>query len=133
MFFLQGSDNKNKDMLHTVIEGNPKLVKPNYQNYRSVYKNPARLDKFVAAKHGDLIGSYLGQTTLKTQKLSDECKGVLFIDEAYSLVMMRVKIAIQKSALMPLLHILVKINKTLYVLLPDIKQLKTCFFNYNHG
>ena len=37
-------------------------------------------------KEMTLKGGYLGQTTIKTQKLLDSCKGgVLFADEAYSL------------------------------------------------
>ena len=42
--------------------------------------------KIKFAKRSDLIGEYLGQTAIKTQKLLNECKGgCLVIDEAYSL------------------------------------------------
>ena len=41
---------------------------------------------FKMVKRSDLIGQYLGQTSIKTQKVIDEViGGVLFIDEAYSL------------------------------------------------
>ena len=40
MFFLQGLDNKNKDMLHTVIEGNPGVGKTELSKIiGSIYKN----------------------------------------------------------------------------------------------
>ena len=43
-------------------------------------------DKFKLVKRSDLIGEYLGQTAVKTQKVIDSIiGGVLFIDEAYSL------------------------------------------------
>jgi replication-associated recombination protein RarA len=47
-------------------------------------KNPT--GKFNIFRKSDLIGEYLGQTAIKTQKAIDSCiGGVMFIDEAYSL------------------------------------------------
>jgi len=44
-------------------------------------------DKFVEAKRSDLVGEFLGQSSPKTARKFAEAKGgVLFIDEAYSLV-----------------------------------------------
>ena len=89
-YYLQGLADDN-DMLHTVIEGPPgvgktelaKILGKMYQKYRN---NGEETDNFVVAKRSDLIGGYLGQTAIKTQKILDSAKnGVLFIDEAYSI------------------------------------------------
>lgn len=41
---------------------------------------------FIVAHRDDFIAGYLGQTSIKTRKLLDSCKGgVLFVDEVYSL------------------------------------------------
>lgn len=138
MFFLQGLDNKNKDMLHTVIEGNPGVGKTELSKIiGSIYKNLGILssDKFVIAKRGDLIGSYLGQTTLKTQKLLDECKGgVLFIDEAYSLGNDEGKDSYSKECIDALTaHLSENKQDFICIIAGYKKQLKTCFFKYNPG
>mgnify|MGYP001442413904 CR=1 FL=1 len=138
MFFLQGLDNKNKDMLHTVIEGNPGVGKTELSKIiGSIYTNLGILssDKFVIAKRGDLIGSYLGQTTLKTQKLLDECKGgVLFIDEAYSLGNEEGKDSYSKECIDAITaHLSENKQDFICIIAGYKKQLKSCFFNYNPG
>ena len=76
-------------MLHTIIEGEPgvgktDLAKIMAEVYQEMGYCSNRLVKFV--KRSDLVGGYLGQTAIKTQKVLDECKGgILVIDEAYSL------------------------------------------------
>ena len=88
MYQLQEFDTK-KDMLHTIIEGEPGVGKTELTKIiAKIYQRMGYLTnktiKFV--KRSDLIGGYLGQTAMKTQKVLDECKGgVLIIDEAYSL------------------------------------------------
>lgn len=43
--------------------------------------------KFVVASREDLVGKYIGHTAILTKKILEEARGgVLFIDEAYSLV-----------------------------------------------
>ena len=88
LYQLQEFDNS-KDMLHTIIEGEPgvgktdlaKILAQIYQGMGYCYND---IVKFV--KRSDLIGGYLGQTAIKTQKVLDECQGgILVIDEAYSL------------------------------------------------
>ena len=88
LYQLQEFDNS-KDMLHTIIEGEPgvgktDLAKIMAEIYQEMGYCSNKIVKFV--KRSDLVGGYLGQTAIKTQKVLDECKGgILVIDEAYSL------------------------------------------------
>ena len=88
LYQLQEFDNS-KDMLHTIIEGEPgvgktDLAKIMAEIYQGMGYCNNKIVKFV--KRSDLVGGYLGQTAIKTQKVLDECKGgILVIDEAYSL------------------------------------------------
>ena len=89
LFYLQGLDDTNKDMLHTVIQGDPGVGKTEIAKILGeIYASLGILSKgtFKSVKRADLIGGYLGQTATKTSKILEESKGgVLFIHEAYSL------------------------------------------------
>jgi SpoVK/Ycf46/Vps4 family AAA+-type ATPase len=82
-------DNRNHDLLHTVIEGEPGTGKTELaEKLAKIYLKMGILKKdvFKKVKRSDLIAGYLGQTAIKTEKVLEECRGgVLFIDEAYSL------------------------------------------------
>lgn len=82
-------DNKNHDLLHTVIEGEPGTGKTELaEKLAKIYLKMGILtkDTFKKVRRSDLIAGYLGQTAIKTEKVLEECRGgVLFIDEAYSL------------------------------------------------
>ena len=89
IYYLQELHKKSDDYLHTVILGMPgcgkttvaKIIGSLYSNL-GILKNKS----FTIAKRTDLIGEYLGQTSMKTTKLLKSCiGGVLFIDEVYSL------------------------------------------------
>jgi len=96
--YFMSSFESNDNMLHTVITGPPgtgktmlgKIIGEIYFKL-GIIKGNQEIDEnnpypFKIARRSDLIGQYLGQTAIKTQKAIDEAEGgVLFIDEAYSL------------------------------------------------
>ena len=87
IYFVQ--DYKENIMLHTVIEGAPGTGKTSVANIMAqIYSGVGILkkNKCRVVKREDLIGQYLGETTMKTTEMLDEClNGVILIDEAYSL------------------------------------------------
>lgn len=89
LYWALGLENKNHDLLHTVIEGEPGTGKTELaEKLAKIYLKLGILKSnvFKKVKRSDLVAGYLGQTAIKTAKVIEECKGgVLFIDEAYSL------------------------------------------------
>ena len=91
LFQLQGLDNKNNYMIHIVIYGPPGVGKTELGKILGeIYCELDILDhnnySFNVVKRSDLVGRYLGETSIKTQTVIDNCKGgVMFIDEVYSL------------------------------------------------
>jgi SpoVK/Ycf46/Vps4 family AAA+-type ATPase/tetratricopeptide (TPR) repeat protein len=76
--------------LHMIFKGNPgtgkttiaRLVGEIYQHYQILPNN-----NFVEASRKDLVGAYQGQTTQRVESICKEALGgILFIDEAYTLV-----------------------------------------------
>ena len=138
IYFLQGIDDKNNDMLHCVIEGPPGVGKTEVAKILGkIYKNMGILtsDKFKSVKRSQLIGGYLGQTAIKTQKILDECNGgVLFIDEAYSLGNSEGKDSYSKECIDTLTAHLSENKQNFICIIAGYKNsLKECFFNYNEG
>lgn len=75
---------------HLVFSGNPGTGKTEVARlYTKILFNNKIIqeNKLVEVGRADLIGEYIGSTALKVKKVFDDAKGgVLFIDEAYSLI-----------------------------------------------
>jgi hypothetical protein len=136
MYQLQEFDTK-KDMLHTVIEGEPgvgktELTKIIAQIYQQMGYLTNKTVRFV--KRSDLIGGYLGQTAMKTQKVLDECKGgILIIDEAYSLGNPDGKDSYSKECIDTLTAYLSECPETIVFVIGYKEALDKCFFSVNKG
>ena len=89
IYYLQNLDDKNVDMLHTVIVGPPGVGKTQLTYIIAKIYNKLgflKTDKVICAKRDDLIGEYIGQTAPKTRKVLDSALGgVLLLDEVYAL------------------------------------------------
>ena len=136
LYQLQDFDNS-KDMLHTIIEGEPGVGKTDLAKimgkiYRSMGYCYNDIIKFV--KRSDLIGGYLGQTAIKTQKVLDECKGgILIIDEAYSLGNPEGRDSYSKECIDTLTSFLSESPETIVFIMGYKEALEECLFNQNKG
>lgn len=140
IYYLQNLHQKSDDYLHTVILGSPgcgkttvaKIIGELYSNL-GILKNHT----FTIAKRSDLIGEYLGQTTIKTSKLLKSCiGGVLFIDEIYSLGpgSKDRKDSYSKEAIDALNLFLSEHKKDFCCIIAGYeKEVKECFFSVNQG
>ncbi|MBI5218610.1 MAG: AAA family ATPase [Bacteroidia bacterium] len=86
----KGFDDSEKINLHSVFTGNPGTGKTTVVRMMGkLYKNMGLLSKghVIEAGRADLVSEYIGQTAPKVKDLIEKARGgILFIDEAYSLV-----------------------------------------------
>lgn len=136
LYQLQDFDNS-KDMLHTIIEGEPGVGKTEVAKilgeiYQSMGYCTNHIIKFV--KRSDLIGGYLGQTAIKTQKVLDQCKGgILIIDEAYSLGAPDRTDSYSKECIDTLTRFLSESPDTIVFIMGYKEALNDCLFKHNRG
>jgi len=91
--------------------------------------------KFKIVKRADMVAEYLGQSTIKTQKLIDSCEGgVMFIDEAYSLGNPEKRDSFAKEVIDCLNQNLSEQKCNLLCIIAGYQDaLDKCFFSYNEG
>lgn len=138
IYYLQDFEDKCTNMLHTVVEGAPGTGKTDLGKILSqIYLKMGFLktDYFKVVKRSDLIGQYLGQTAIKTQKEIDAAKGgVLFIDEAYSLGNPEGRDSFSKECIDTINQNLSENKGEFVCIIAGYKNdLKKSFFSYNAG
>ena len=136
LFFIQGIGQD--IMLHTVIEGPPGTGKTTVANIMAnIYADIGILKKrkFKNVKREDLIGQYLGETTIKTAEVLHSCKnGVMLIDEAYSLGSGEKGDSYAKEAVDAINQFLTEYaDKFICIIAGYKKELNECFFSQNPG
>jgi hypothetical protein len=138
LYYIQDFDIENNGLLHTVIKGPPGVGKTEIGKIiASILSslNVISSDKVIFAKRSDLIGEYLGQTAIKTQRVIDKaCGGVLFIDEAYSLGNKDNNDSYSKECIDILNQNLTENKKKFICIIAGYSdELENCFFSINPG
>lgn len=138
IYFLQDFEEKNSHMMHTIIEGPPGSGKTDVAKILAqIYAKLGFLkkDKVHSVRRSDLIGQYLGQTAIKTQKAIDSAKGsVLLIDEAYSLGNPEGRDSYSKECIDTINQNLSEGKSDFICIIVGYKKaLKESFFSYNAG
>ena len=138
IFYLQKLDDKNIDMLHTVIEGPPGVGKTELGKILGkIYLSMGILKNNVFKKvsRPDMVAKYLGQTAIKTEELIDSCRGgVMFIDEVYSLGNKEGRDSFSKEAIDTLNMKLSEMkNEFICIVAGYPREIDECFFSYNLG
>lgn len=136
LYFVQG--NNDNIMLHTVIEGPPGTGKTTVANLMAeIYSGIGILKKKKCnvIKREDLIGQFLGETTIKTMDTLEHCKnGVMLIDEAYSLGSVDNRDSYAKEAIDCINQYLTENADKLICIIAGYKEeLNECFFSQNKG
>jgi ATP-dependent Clp protease ATP-binding subunit ClpA len=138
LYYIQKFNKDNNDLLHTVIKGPPGVGKTEIAKILASILScmkiiPSKKIKFV--KRNDLIGEYLGQTAIKTQKVINESNGgILFIDEAYSLGNSGKNDSYSKECIDILNQNLTENkNKFICIVAGYSNELEDCFFSLNKG
>jgi len=136
MFFCLGLNDS--EMMHTVISGPPGMAKTTVgKKIGLIYSKMGFLSEghVISATRADLIGQYLGETSIKTQLLLEaSIGGVLFIDEAYNLGSKDGKDSFATECINTINLFLSENSKNFMCIIAGYeKELKTMFFGANPG
>ena len=128
----------NDEYLHTVIMGPPGVGKTEFAKiYADIFVrlNILKSNKFISIKRDDLVGEYLGQTSVKTRKLLESSlDGVIFLDEAYSLGNEEKRDSFSKEAIdMINLFLSEKKGSLMFIIAGYEEDIAKCFFAFNKG
>jgi len=138
IYFMQDFEEKNSHMMHTIIEGPPGSGKTDVSKILAkIYARMGFLktEQVKSVRRSDLVGQYLGQTAIKTQKVIDSAKGgVLLIDEAYSLGNPEGRDSYSKECIDTINQNLSEGKTDFICIIVGYKDsLKESFFSYNAG
>lgn len=142
VFYLQNLHEDSDMYLNTVIYGPPgtgkttvaKLLGRIFSKLK-VIENEFEEDIFECARRDDLIGEYLGSTSIKTQEYLEMCiGGVVFIDEVYSLGNKDGGDSFAKEAIDTINLFLSEHKEECMMIVAGYKEeIEQCFFKYNEG
>jgi SpoVK/Ycf46/Vps4 family AAA+-type ATPase len=133
------SQNQHTDeYLHTIISGPPGVGKTEIAKiYAEIFVKLGVLknDKFIEIKRDNLVGRFLGETSIKTRELLDKALGgVIFLDEAYSLGNEEKRDSFSKEAIDMINQYLSEHKDNLMFIIAGYeKELDSCFFSFNPG
>ena len=133
----KGTDIIYTDMLHTCITGNPgcgktELAKLLAELYYTIGILPTK--NFNIFRRSDLVGQYVGETSIKTQKCIDKSMGgVMFIDEVYALGNDEKRDSFSKECIDTLTQNLSENRNFICIIAGYKDQVEKCFFAYNEG
>ena len=137
LLFMQKMNDPNM-FLHTVLTGSPGAGKTSLCNILAkIYKNMGFLsnDKVVVADRSQLIGQWLGETSIKTKQVLESAKGgILLIDEAYSLGNTEGRDSFSKECIDCINQYLSENAEDFVCIIAGYKEeLDNCFFKQNKG
>jgi len=126
------------EYLHTIISGPPGVGKTEFAKiYADIFVRLGILksDKFIEIKRDDLVGEYLGSTSIKTKKkLEEGLGGVIFLDEAYALGNKEKRDSFSKEAIdMINIYLSEKKSEFMFIIAGYEEDIENCFFSYNKG